>query len=94
MCGARPVATHAHDELVAAGAKPRRDPVQSRSELTASETRVARLAAEGLTNREVAQALFLTEKTIEVHLTSSYRKLDIKSRSQLLRALGDAAHRG
>ena len=64
LCDARPIATRAHDELVAAGARPRRDPVESRSQLTASETRVARLAAEGLTNREVAQALFLTEKTI------------------------------
>jgi DNA-binding CsgD family transcriptional regulator len=88
VCGAAPVATRAHDELVAAGARPRRDPTESRSQLTASETRVARLAAEGMTNREIAQALFLTEKTIEVHLTSTYRKLDIRSRSQLLRALG------
>ena len=43
------------------------------------------MAADGLTNREIAQALFLTEKTIEVHLTSTYRKLDIRSRSQLPR---------
>jgi DNA-binding NarL/FixJ family response regulator len=49
--------------------------------------RVARMAADGMTNREIAQALFLTEKTIEVHLTSSYRKLDIGSRTQLARAL-------
>jgi DNA-binding NarL/FixJ family response regulator len=40
-----------------------------------------------MTNREIAQALFLTEKTIEVHLTNTYRKLDIRSRSQLPRAL-------
>jgi DNA-binding NarL/FixJ family response regulator len=45
------------------------------------------MAAEGLTNREIAQALFLTEKTIEVHLTRVYRKLEIQSRSQLARAL-------
>ena len=56
-------------------------------QLTASEARVAKMAADGMTNREIAQALFLTEKTIEVHLTSSYRKLDIASRSQLPRAL-------
>jgi len=42
-----------------------------------------------MTNREIAQALFLTEKTIENHLRSSYRKLDIGSRSQLARALAD-----
>ena len=86
-CGATAVAARAHDELVAAGARPRRDPIESRSTLTASEARVAKMAAEGMTNREIAQALFLTEKTIEVHLTSTYRKLDIGSRSQLPRAL-------
>ena len=86
-CGAVAVAARAHDELVAAGARPRRDPIDSRSNLTASELRVARLAAEGMTNREVAQALFLTENTIETHLRSVYRKLDINSRSQLARAL-------
>ena len=85
--GASAIASRAHDELVAAGARPRRDPIESRSRLTASEQRVARMAAEGMTNREIAQALFLTEKTIEVHLTSTYRKLDISSRSQLPRAL-------
>jgi len=89
-CGATALAARAHDELVAAGARPRRDPIESRSHLTASETRVARMAADGMTNREIAQALFLTEKTIEVHLTSTYRKLDIGSRSQLPRALGES----
>jgi DNA-binding NarL/FixJ family response regulator len=87
LCGADPLANHAHDELVAAGARPRRDPIESRSTLTASELRVARMAAEGMTNREIAQALFLSEKTIENHLRSAYRKLDIASRSQLARAL-------
>jgi DNA-binding CsgD family transcriptional regulator len=90
-CGADVLAARAHDELVAAGARPRRDPVESRSTLTASELRVARMAAEGLTNRQIAQALFLTEKTIEVHLTRVYRKLEIQSRSQLARALPAAA---
>jgi DNA-binding CsgD family transcriptional regulator len=86
-CGADAVAVRAHEELVAAGARPRRDPVESRSNLTASELRVARMAAEGMTNREIAQALFLTENTIETHLKSVFRKLDIGSRSQLARAL-------
>jgi DNA-binding NarL/FixJ family response regulator len=86
-CGAELLAARAHDELVAAGARPRRDPIESRSTLTASELRVARMAAEGLTNREIAQALFLTDKTIEVHLTRVYRKLEIQSRSQLARVL-------
>jgi DNA-binding CsgD family transcriptional regulator len=86
-CGADAVAVRAHDELVAAGARPRRDPTESRSNLTASELRVARMAAEGMTNREIAQALFLTENTIETHLRSVFRKLEIRSRSQLARAL-------
>jgi DNA-binding CsgD family transcriptional regulator/Flp pilus assembly protein TadD len=87
VCGAEAVAARAHDELVTAGARPRRDPTESRSNLTASELRVARLASEGMTNREVAQALFVTENTIETHLRSVFRKLEIRSRSQLARAL-------
>ena len=86
-CGAAAVAVRAHDELVTAGARPRRDPTESRSTLTPSELRVARMAAEGMTNREIAQGLFLTENTIETHLRSVFRKLDIRSRSQLARAL-------
>ena len=86
-CGADAVAARAHEELVTAGARPRRDPTESRSTLTASELRVARMAAEGMTNREIAQALFLTENTIETHLRSVFRKLGIRSRSQLARAL-------
>jgi len=87
VLGAEAVATRAHDELVRAGARPRRAPTESRSNLTASELRVARLAAEGKTNREIAQALFVTENTIETHLRSVFRKLEIRSRSQLARAL-------
>jgi DNA-binding CsgD family transcriptional regulator len=86
-CGADAVAARAHEELVAAGARPRRDPTDSRSRLTASEQRVARMAAEGMTNRAIAQALFVTENTIETHLRSVFRKLDIRSRSQLARNL-------
>ena len=55
-CGADAVAVRAHDELVTAGARPRRDPTESRSTLTASELRVARMAADGMTNREIAQS--------------------------------------
>ncbi len=68
-----------------------RDPAGLRSaaseSLTPSERRVAQMAAEGSTNREIAQALFVTPKTVEVHLSSAYRKLDIASRSQLSKAL-------
>jgi DNA-binding CsgD family transcriptional regulator len=86
-CGADTIAVRAHDELVATGARPRRDPTESRSNLTAAESRVARMAADGMTNREIAQALFLTENTIETHLRSVFRKLEIRSRSQLARSL-------
>jgi DNA-binding CsgD family transcriptional regulator len=56
--------------------------------LTATERRVADMAADGMTNREIAQALFVTLKTVEVHLSQSYRKLGIGSRRQLSEALG------
>jgi DNA-binding NarL/FixJ family response regulator len=55
--------------------------------LTPSERRVAHLAAGGQTNRDIAQALFVTEKTIETHLSHAYQKLAIQSRSQLTSAL-------
>jgi DNA-binding CsgD family transcriptional regulator len=85
--GARRIAGQARAELIIAGAKPRRDAITGRDALTASELRVARLAAEGMTNREIAQALFITTKTAAVHLTRVYRKLDISRRSQLPSAL-------
>ena len=55
--------------------------------LTASELRVCQLAADGLTNAEIAQALFVTRRTIETHLGNAYRKLEIKSRTELSAAL-------
>jgi DNA-binding NarL/FixJ family response regulator len=61
--------------------------------LTASERRVAQLAAEGMSNKEIAQALFVTVKTVEVHLSGVYRKLEISSRAQLDKALLAAAPR-
>ena len=85
--GATPLAARAESELLAAGARPRRAVLTGVEALTASERRVAELAAEGLTNREIAQALFLTENTIQTHLKSVFRKLAIRSRSQLTRAL-------
>jgi DNA-binding CsgD family transcriptional regulator len=87
-CGATALSERAHAELVATGARPRRAVLSGLDALTASERRVARMAAEGMTNREIAQALFVTEKTIEWHLGQAYRKLDIASRSELPRVLG------
>jgi DNA-binding CsgD family transcriptional regulator len=86
-CGARRIAGQARAELVAAGAKPRRDAITGRDALTASELRVARLAAAGRTNREIAQELFITTKTASAHLSRAYRKLDVSRRGQLAEAL-------
>jgi DNA-binding NarL/FixJ family response regulator len=87
--GARRIANQARTELTAAGAKPRRDAITGRDALTAGELRVARLAGEGLTNREIAQALFITTKTAKGHLSHIYRKLEITRRGQLANALTD-----
>ncbi len=92
VCGAAPLAARAETELLATGARPRRISLTGVASLTPSERRVAELAAEGPTNREIAQALFVTPRTVEVHLTSSYRKLGISSRSQLTAALGEPTH--
>jgi DNA-binding CsgD family transcriptional regulator len=86
-CGAAPLADRAREELHAAGARPRRDRVSGRHSLTASESRVTRLAVEGRTNREIAQALFVTPKTVETHLRHAYQKLNIASRAELEAAL-------
>jgi DNA-binding NarL/FixJ family response regulator len=74
----------AQDELRRAAPRPRR-------ELTTAERRVAELVARGLTNREVAAQLFTTTSTVEAHLTRIYRKLGIRSRTQLARAVADGA---
>jgi DNA-binding CsgD family transcriptional regulator len=89
ICGASPVAARAEAELLATGARPRRIALSGVESLTPSERRVAEMAAEGPTNREIAQALFVTPKTVEVHLSHVYRKLGISSRSQLAGALVD-----
>ncbi|HEV2814682.1 MAG TPA: helix-turn-helix transcriptional regulator, partial [Solirubrobacteraceae bacterium] len=72
----------------AAGARPRSHALGGVASLTRSERRVAELAAGGSTNREIAQALFVTPRTVEVHLSNAYRKLGIGSRRELARALG------
>lgn len=89
ICGATSLAARAHRELLATGARPRRIALSGVESLTPSERRVAELAAEGPTNREIAQTLFVTQRTVEVHLTSIYRKLGISSRSQLATALAE-----
>jgi DNA-binding CsgD family transcriptional regulator len=88
-CGSIRLTSRARDELARSGARLIREPASGVEALTPSEVRVAELAAEGLTNREVAQALFVSEKTVETHLGRVYRKLDIKSRHALPGALAD-----
>jgi DNA-binding CsgD family transcriptional regulator len=87
--GASGLADRAHQELIAAGARPRRDRrlLSGRESLTAGEDRVALLAAQGLTNREIAQRQFVTVKAVQWHLRNIYRKLDVTSREDLPSAL-------
>jgi DNA-binding CsgD family transcriptional regulator len=86
-CGAVGLAKYAHDELEATGERVRRRVSSGLESLTASERRVAEMAAEGMSNREIAQTLFLTVKTIESHLSAVYDKLGIPSRQLLPGAL-------
>jgi DNA-binding CsgD family transcriptional regulator len=85
--GADGLAAAARTALVAAGARPRRPAVRGTDALTPSERRVAELAERGLTNREIAQALFVSAKTVEFHLRNAYFKLRISSRAELSTAL-------
>jgi DNA-binding CsgD family transcriptional regulator len=89
--GARPLAEQAETELRATGARPRRVVLRGLDSLTASEHRVAEFASQGLSNREIAQMLFITTRTVEGHLTSVYRKLRVDSRDELPAALADGA---
>ena len=88
--GAFGLAERANEEIAATGARPRKVFQTGLDALTASERRVAQLAADGMSNKEIAQTLFVTIKTVEVHLSHAYRKLEIGSRTQLDRALTPA----
>jgi DNA-binding NarL/FixJ family response regulator len=90
MCGATGLEEEVRSELHAAGARPRTTALSGVEALTASERRVAGLAADGQTNRDIAQSLFVTPKTVEVHLSNTYRKLGIRSRRELAGALEPA----
>ncbi len=86
--GAVALSERARVELAATGARPRREALLSGpASLTPSERRIAELAATGQSNREIAQALFVTPKTVEYHLRNTYRKLDIQTRQELAEAL-------
>ena len=88
-CGAIALAERARAELQAGPGRRARMELTGPQALTAAEWRVCRQAADGHTNREVAQALFVTEKTVERHLSSAYHKLGIRSRFQLAEAIDD-----
>ena len=85
--GARVLAQRAATELAALGARPRHLAESGAAALTASERRIVDMAAAGSTNPEIAQALFVSRKTVETHLSSAYRKLGISSRTELAEAL-------
>lgn len=85
----RALEQQALDELVVAGGRPRSPYSSGVEALTPSELRVAKQAASGLTNREIAEALFVTRKTVELHLGNAYGKLGIRSRAQLPEALDE-----
>jgi DNA-binding CsgD family transcriptional regulator len=90
-CGADALAARARAELVALGARPRRAAFSGVGALTASELRVAQLAADGMTNRAIAQQITVSVKTVAGQLTAVYRKLDIHDRSALAAAMRQAA---
>jgi DNA-binding CsgD family transcriptional regulator len=85
-CGGTVLAARAREELVAAGGRPRRTRMWGTEALTPSERRVAGLVASGMTNREAAEALFVTKKAVEFHLGNVYRKLGV-GREELADAL-------
>ena len=90
-CGAESLAQRAREELMATGAHPRRERLSGPDALTPSERRVAEMAAAGMTNRVIAESLFVTAKTVGTHLGHIYRKLDLdgpRARERLAERLG------
>src|SRR6202043_3867239 len=81
--GAEAFARRAGRELLATGERARKRTVDTLDQLTPQETQIARLAANGHTNREIAAQLFISPSTVEYHLRKAFRKLAVKSRTQL-----------
>jgi DNA-binding CsgD family transcriptional regulator/tetratricopeptide (TPR) repeat protein len=92
--GAEAFAERARRELVATGQTARKRTVETRDELTAQESQVARLARDGLSNREIGAELFISPRTVKYHLRKVFTKLDITCRQELRGALVDAARAG
>jgi DNA-binding CsgD family transcriptional regulator len=86
-CGAHALVSHGTLELRATGARPRRTLIAGRDSLTPTQRRVAALAGSGMTTREMARVLFVTQKTIETHLRAIYGKLGVHDRRSLKAAL-------
>ena len=86
-CAAAPLADRAAAEMRAAGGRPRRRAAVGADALTAGERRVAEMATEGISNKEIAQSLFVTLRTVEMHLSHAYGKLGIRSRQDLAKAM-------
>ena len=91
--GAAPWAEQARDELEAAGAVRRGEAAPRRAELTPRELQVALAVADGLRNQDVASRLFVSEKTVERHLSTVYAKLGVRSRAELVGRLADGGAR-
>ncbi|MEU8547533.1 AAA family ATPase [Streptomyces roseoverticillatus] len=88
-CAAHVLVQELRQDMIEAGARPRRDTEIGPASLTPAERRTALLAAEGLTNREIAGRLYVTRRTVEMHLSRVYRKLSISDRRALSTAADD-----
>ncbi|MGI8902369.1 MAG: helix-turn-helix transcriptional regulator [Solirubrobacteraceae bacterium] len=93
-CGAEALAARARAELLATGARLRREHLAGPDSLTPSEHRVAELAAAGLPNREIAQGLFVTTKTVGTHLGHIYQKLDLQGEAHARERIGELLRLG